>query len=110
MIADIATGTRRQDQGAGGDDVMTERTTEAAANAGVRTVPADQRAVAVAARYPAHDGAARLYGDSISQDAEVLYRRLRAEYGSVAPVLLEGDIPAWLVLGLATLPVTFTPA
>ncbi|MBL7492131.1 cytochrome P450 [Frankia sp. AgB1.9] len=78
---------------------MTDLTTEAAANAGVRTVPADQWAAVVAARYPAHDGAARLYGDSISQDADVLYRRLRAEYGSVAPVLLEGDIPAWLVLG-----------
>ncbi len=28
-----------------------------------------------------------------------LYRELRREYGAVAPVLLDPDIPAWLVLG-----------
>ncbi len=28
-----------------------------------------------------------------------LYERLRAEHGPVAPVLLDGDLPAWLVLG-----------
>jgi len=56
-------------------------------------------AASVTARYPAHVEAARLYGASISQDVAALYRRLRAEHGTVAPVLLEGDIPAWLVLG-----------
>ncbi|MGA6174001.1 cytochrome P450 [Streptomyces sp. NPDC012600] len=30
-----------------------------------------------------------------------LYRSLRAEHGAVAPVLLDGDVPAWLVLGYA---------
>ncbi|OHV31577.1 cytochrome [Pseudofrankia sp. EUN1h] len=35
----------------------------------------------------------------MSHDVAGLYRRLRAEHGTVAPVLLEGDIPAWLVLG-----------
>jgi cytochrome P450 len=28
-----------------------------------------------------------------------MYRALRREHGAVAPVLLDGDIPAWLVLG-----------
>jgi cytochrome P450 len=28
-----------------------------------------------------------------------LYEKLRAEYGTVAPVLVQGDLPAWLVLG-----------
>ncbi|WP_406492062.1 cytochrome P450 [Streptomyces sp. NBC_00846] len=41
----------------------------------------------------------RLYGPAVSTDPHVIYRRLRGEYGSVAPVLLEGDVPAWLVLG-----------
>jgi cytochrome P450 len=30
-----------------------------------------------------------------------LYEKLRAEHGPVAPVLLQGDVPAWLVLGHA---------
>jgi cytochrome P450 len=41
----------------------------------------------------------RLYGPAVSADPMALYDRLRAEHGAVAPVLLEGDIPAWLVLG-----------
>jgi cytochrome P450 len=28
-----------------------------------------------------------------------LYEKLRADYGEVAPVLLHGDLPAWLILG-----------
>lgn len=28
-----------------------------------------------------------------------LYEKLRAEHGAVAPVLVQGDLPAWLVLG-----------
>ncbi|GLW46652.1 cytochrome P450 [Streptomyces sp. NBRC 14336] len=41
----------------------------------------------------------RLYGDEVATDPRGIYERLRKEHGSVAPVLLEGDIPAWLVLG-----------
>lgn len=52
---------------------------------------------------PAHGkgpgGVRRLYGDAASADPHGLYERLRAEHGAVAPVLLEGDVPAWLVLG-----------
>lgn len=52
---------------------------------------------------PAHnagaDGTRRLHGPEAEADASGLYERLRAEHGSVAPVLLHGDLPAWLVLG-----------
>ncbi len=41
----------------------------------------------------------RLYGPAAALDPHGIYARLRKEYGAVAPVLLEGDIPAWLVLG-----------
>ncbi|MDN0197722.1 cytochrome P450 [Streptomyces sp. S.PNR 29] len=41
----------------------------------------------------------RLYGPEAATDPIAIYERLRKEHGSVAPVLLEGDVPAWLVLG-----------
>ncbi|MGW0661590.1 cytochrome P450 [Streptodolium elevatio] len=44
-------------------------------------------------------GIARLSSDEHKSDPMGMYARLRAEYGSVAPVLMEGDLPAWLVLG-----------
>ncbi|MEU9147367.1 cytochrome P450 [Streptomyces sp. NPDC048349] len=44
---------------------------------------------------PAH----RLYGPEAEADPMGLYEKLRAEHGTVAPVLLQGDLPAWLVLG-----------
>nr|WP_202455600.1 cytochrome P450 [Streptomyces sp. SID8367] len=37
------------------------------------------------------------------QTPSQLYRALRSEHGPVAPVLLDGDVPAWLVLGYAEL-------
>lgn len=52
---------------------------------------------------PAHamefDGATPLYGPEATNDPMGLYERLRAEHGAIAPVLLEGDVPAWLLLG-----------
>ncbi|MEV1080137.1 cytochrome P450 [Streptomyces sp. NPDC050211] len=45
------------------------------------------------------DGITRLYGPESATDPHGIYARLRKEYGAVAPVLLEGDVPAWLVLG-----------
>ncbi|MGW7402635.1 cytochrome P450 [Streptomyces sp. NPDC054833] len=42
---------------------------------------------------------ARLYGPEAATDPLGIYERLRKEHGSVAPVLLEGDVRAWLVLG-----------
>jgi cytochrome P450 len=47
----------------------------------------------------AHVSGVRLYGPRFQQNPTQLYREMRAEYGPVAPVLLEGDVPAWLVLG-----------
>ncbi|MBV6696831.1 cytochrome P450 [Kitasatospora aureofaciens] len=45
------------------------------------------------------DGLRRLYGPEAEADPWALYEKLRAEHGEVAPVLLHGDVPAWLVLG-----------
>ncbi|MFB6956728.1 cytochrome P450 [Streptomyces sp. NPDC056309] len=46
-----------------------------------------------------HPDAVRLGGLEYQQTPSQLYRSLRREHGAVAPVLLDGDIPAWLVLG-----------
>lgn len=45
------------------------------------------------------DGLRRLYGPEAEADPAGLYEKLRAEHGEVAPVLLHGDLPAWLILG-----------
>ncbi|MEU9554100.1 cytochrome P450 [Streptomyces fumanus] len=52
---------------------------------------------------PAHPGAVRLAGLEYQQSPSQLYRALRREHGPVAPVLLDGDVPAWLVLGYSEL-------
>lgn len=44
-------------------------------------------------------GATRLYGTVAATDPMGLYEELRAAHGPVAPVLLDGDVRAWLVLG-----------
>ena len=54
---------------------------------------------AAPASCPAHGGTMRLYGDEFFQDPTGLYRELRRRHGPVAPILLEGDVPAWFVLG-----------
>lgn len=41
----------------------------------------------------------RLYGADITSDPAAFYRRLRREHGPVVPVLLDGDVPAWFVVG-----------
>ncbi|MFH8444963.1 cytochrome P450 [Streptomyces sp. NPDC018026] len=48
---------------------------------------------------PAHPDAVPLAGLEYQQTPSELYRGLRARHGAVAPVLLDGGIPAWLVLG-----------
>ncbi|MFI2782532.1 cytochrome P450 [Streptomyces sp. ALB3] len=45
------------------------------------------------------DDLTRLYGPDAAIDPQGIYERLRKEHGAVAPVLLEGDVRAWLVLG-----------
>ncbi|MGW7276130.1 cytochrome P450 [Streptomyces sp. NPDC054864] len=53
----------------------------------------------------------RLYGPVAEANPRGLYEALRQEHGSVAPVLLHGDLPAWLVLGYREiLEVTRSPA
>lgn len=45
-----------------------------------------------------HDHAVRLYGPELAADPATLYAQMRERFGPVAPVLLEGDLPAWLLL------------
>nr|WP_221308937.1 cytochrome P450 [Nocardiopsis mwathae] len=49
--------------------------------------------------YPDHRDAVRFYGPEIAKDPAVLYDEMRRLHGPVAPILLDGDIPAWFVLG-----------
>ncbi|MER5965686.1 cytochrome P450 [Streptomyces sp. NPDC002057] len=73
------------------------------------TVPPAEHATALPGQTPppgcpAHaatgpGGAARLYGPAAETDPMGLYEELRATHGPVAPVLLDGDVRAWLVLG-----------
>lgn len=44
-------------------------------------------------------GPVRLYGPSFQRDPAALYQAIRHDHGPVAPVLLDGDIPAWFVSG-----------
>jgi cytochrome P450 len=44
-------------------------------------------------------GAVPLYGPRFQTEPAELYREMRKRHGTVAPVLLDGDVPAWLVLG-----------
>lgn len=48
---------------------------------------------------PAPDGLYRLHDPAVQADLVRVYEKLRAEYGPVAPVLVQGDLRAWLVLG-----------
>lgn len=52
---------------------------------------------------PAHAadsaGVRRMYGPEAEADPRGLYEKLRVEHGAVAPVLVHGDLPAWLLLG-----------
>jgi cytochrome P450 len=41
----------------------------------------------------------RLYGSGFHADPAALYQAMRDEHGPVVPVLLEADVPAWLVIG-----------
>jgi cytochrome P450 len=72
------------------------------------TIPPSDRAHATAdstlappPECPAHGpgGLRRLYGPEAEADPMGLYEKLRAEHGAVAPVLVHGDLPAWLILG-----------
>lgn len=66
-------------------------------------VSPDGSAVAPPPGCPAHgmspEGIRRLYGPEAEANPRGLYEQLRQQHGAVAPVLLHGDHPAWLVLG-----------
>ncbi|MET9882960.1 cytochrome P450 [Streptomyces sp. NPDC006430] len=52
-----------------------------------------------------------LGGPRFQTDPAELYREMRRDHGAVAPVVLDGDVPAWLVLGYRELhQVTSDPA
>ncbi|MEU2660824.1 cytochrome P450 [Streptomyces sp. NPDC007325] len=48
---------------------------------------------------PAETAPVPLSGPRFHTDPVELYRRIRRDHGAVAPVVLDGDVPAWLVLG-----------
>ncbi|MFY1677323.1 MULTISPECIES: cytochrome P450 [unclassified Streptomyces] len=48
---------------------------------------------------PAEPDPPLLSGPLLQEDPTRAYREIRRRYGDVAPVRLDGDIPAWLVLG-----------
>lgn len=48
---------------------------------------------------PDHEHAMRFYGPDIARDPVSLYEEMRRRFGPVAPILLDGDVPAWFVLG-----------
>ncbi|SIO91379.1 cytochrome P450 [Nocardiopsis sp. JB363] len=48
---------------------------------------------------PITRGRVPLHGPEFQSDPAGLYRAMRAEYGPVVPVTMEGDVPAWLVVG-----------
>ncbi|MFF4934839.1 cytochrome P450 [Streptomyces griseofuscus] len=52
---------------------------------------------------PAGEGAVRLAELAGGQALPRFYDRLRDQFGALAPIVLDGDIPAWLVLGYAEL-------
>ncbi|MEV6315384.1 cytochrome P450 [Streptomyces sp. NPDC051776] len=67
------------------------------------SAPSGASAAAPPPGCPAHGttpgGLRRLYGPEADADPMKLYETLRAEHGALAPVLLPGDLRAWLVLG-----------
>lgn len=48
---------------------------------------------------PSHTNAIRLYGEEYDKDPAALYEKIRRAHGPVAPILLNGEIPAWFVGG-----------
>nr|WP_312885578.1 cytochrome P450 [Lipingzhangella halophila] len=51
------------------------------------------------AEYPDHVEAERFSSLQLAEDPAALYHQVRQRYGPVAPIVLDGGIPAWFVLG-----------
>ncbi|MFC5834448.1 cytochrome P450 [Nonomuraea insulae] len=60
--------------------------------------PASEHALSPDARCPSPADAIRFYGPQIAEDPPSLYALMRRR-GPVVPILLDGDVPAWFVLG-----------
>jgi cytochrome P450 len=63
------------------------------------TNPHSPDSTAPPAGCPAHAGAMPLYGPRFQQEPAQVYREMRRQHGPVVPIVLEGDVPAWLVIG-----------
>jgi cytochrome P450 len=61
--------------------------------------PAPDHADAGAMGCPVHTDVLPLYGPRFLRDPAELYREMRQEHGPVVPVMIEGDVPAWFVIG-----------
>lgn len=48
---------------------------------------------------PVRHGAVRLEEQRFQDETAEMYRELRSEHGPVVPVVLEGNVPAWFVIG-----------
>ncbi|MFG2000634.1 cytochrome P450 [Spirillospora sp. NPDC048911] len=83
---------------------MTVTPTPAGAPTGPSAEPHASSAGSPPPQCPAHagpdgGGLVNLFAPEVVADPETFYERLRREHGPVAPVLVAGDLPAWLVLG-----------
>ncbi|EFL23948.1 putative cytochrome P450 [Streptomyces himastatinicus ATCC 53653] len=61
--------------------------------------PTAPQAAPAIERPASHEDAVELFGPRFQDTPAEVYRELRNTYGPVAPVLLPGGVPAWLVLG-----------
>ncbi len=61
--------------------------------------PSSSRPLGLLEGYPDHTAAVRLYGPLRFDGPAAMYEEMRAKHGPVVPVLLEDDVPAWLVIG-----------
>ena len=71
-------------------------TTQPPATKSPTTQPSPAPSPAAPSRFA---GAVPFSGPRFHVEPAALYREMRHEHGAVAPIVLDGDVPAWLVLG-----------
>jgi cytochrome P450 len=72
---------------------------EQAGSAATDPAPPSEPPAAPTVDDPRFARAVRLYGTQLAGNRPELYRRMRERFGGIAPILLDGDVPAWYVLG-----------